>query len=269
MKETSLEKNKAPKLVFSKSPSFAKLWDACLYNFIYDIDLYVSDVKNLFNKNNISKDSKIIDVSAGTGFPAIELSKEGYNIDCMDAMDDEIIEFNKKAKKAKLNLKCKKLTWLNIPSVYKKNDYNLVFCRGNSFIYAAGGWNSLNKVSKQNSLDIYEKTLKIFYDLLKKDGVLYLDKFPDGETPSKVKIGEVKIANKKFDLIFYRAIKGDYREAAMLLRDESGKEKGLPNMTYPLSFAEIETMMKKIGFKNIRKIKLKSEKEFDILLADK
>ncbi|MBP7708043.1 class I SAM-dependent methyltransferase [Candidatus Pacearchaeota archaeon] len=262
-------KNESNTIIFSQKPSFAQLWDACIYHYAYDVPKYLADIKNLFLKNNISKNSKIIDVAAGTGFPALELEKEGYGVDCMDASDDEIEEFNKKADEANSKLKCKKARWLDIPQHYKNSSYNFIFCRGNSFIYAAGGWNALNKISKQDSLDKYEKTLKVFYNLLSDGGTLYLDKFPDNETPARVKIGKVIIANQKFDLIFYRALKANYREATMLLRDESGREEGLPNVTYPLSFREIESMMKKIGFKNIKKIKLKSEKEFDILLAQK
>jgi 2-polyprenyl-3-methyl-5-hydroxy-6-metoxy-1,4-benzoquinol methylase len=128
-------------LKFKKEPIFAELWDACVYNLLYNPKKYIKDILRIFKKNKITKKSKIIDVSAGTGFPALELTKKGYEIDCMDAMDDEIKVFTKKAKKKGLKTKCKKLTWLEIPQYYKKENYNLVFCRGNSFIYAAGGWN--------------------------------------------------------------------------------------------------------------------------------
>ena len=85
-------------LKFEKEPLFAELWDACLYNLLYDSNEYVKEIINLFEKNKIRKDSKIIDTSAGTGFPSIELTEKGYDIDCMDATDDEIEVFSRKAK---------------------------------------------------------------------------------------------------------------------------------------------------------------------------
>ena len=258
-------------LQFKKKPSFAQLWGACVYSFMYKIPNYLTDIKKIFSENNITKKSKILDSCAGVGFPAIELTKEGYNIDCMDASQDEISEFKKNARRQKVELNCKKLKWLEIPKSYKNSDYDFIFCRGNSFIYASGGWNKSNKVKRKESLMNYKKTLKIFYDLLKEDGVLYLDKFPDNEKPSKVKVDEVEIGNRKYDLIFYREMKKreGYRQAAMLLKDEKGKETGLPNVTSPLKFREIIRLMKEIGFKKIKKIKLASEEHFDILLAKK
>jgi glycine/sarcosine N-methyltransferase len=232
---------------------------------------YVSELKDLFDQTKITKQSHIIDVSAGTGFPALELIELGYNIDCMDAMDDEIAVFTKKAKKKGLKTRCKKLTWLEIPKHYKKEDYNLVFCRGNSFIYAAGGWNRAQGVDKKKSLEIYEKTLKVFYNLLEDGGTLYIDKFKDSEKPHKTKVGVVQIKDKKYDLIFYNEVnkKSKERYAAMLLRDENGVEKGLPNMTYLLDGKELIAMMKKVGFKKVKKITLESEGHFDVWLATK
>jgi len=232
---------------------------------------YVVELEDLFSTIDISKDSKIIDVSAGTGFPALELIESGYNIDCMDAMDDEIAVFMKKAKKKGLKTTCKKLTWLEIPSHYKKKNYDLVFCRGNSFIYAAGGWNKAQGIDQKKSLEIYEKTLQVFYDLLEDGATLYIDKFKDSEKPHKTKVGEVKIKGKKYDLIFYNEVnkKRHERYAAMLLRDENGVEKGLPNMTYLLTEKELLQMMKNVGFKNIKKVKLKTEGHFDVWIAKK
>jgi len=259
------------KLNFKKEPLFAELWDACLYNLLYDSQKYVKEIINLFKKNNITKKSKIIDVSAGTGFPALELTKKGYNVDCIDASSDEIKIFQKRAKRSGLRIRCKKLTWLKIPNHYKKKNYNFVFCRGNSFIYAAGGWNKSQKVNKKKSLEKYEKTLRVFCDLLEEGGILYIDKFKDSEKPHKTKVGEVEIKNQKYDLLFYNEVnkKAKERYAAMLMRDKKGREKGLPNITYLLTEKELEGMLKKVGFKKTKRIKLKSEKHFVVWLAYK
>jgi len=201
----------------------------------------------------------------------MELSEKGYNVECMDAMEDEIEEFSKKAIEKKLRIKCRKLVWLEIPNNYKKDFFDMAFCRGNSFIYAAGGWNKMNRIDSKSSIGLYEKTLKIFYDSLKFGGYLYIDKFKDSEIPSKVKVGNAIIEGKKFDLLFYTEInrKEGFRRASMLLRDENGKEEGLPNMTYILTLPELEKILRKVGFKEIKKLEIKSENHFDILLCRK
>jgi hypothetical protein len=272
MNKTNLKRERDAKtFIFTEKPSFAKLWDTCLYNLLYKVSDYIAEIEALFNKIGINKNSKLFDVSAGTGFLSLELAEKGYNVECMDAMDDEIVEFSKKAKEKKLKLKCKKAFWLEIPKNYPKNHFDLALCRGNSFIYAAGGWNKFNKVDSDKSIELYEKTLKIFYDSLKKGGYLYIDKFKDSEIPSKVNVGKAIIEGKKFDLLFYTEInrKKGFRRASMILRDENGKEGGLPNMTYILTLPELEKMLKNVGFKEVKKLEIKNETHFDILLCRK
>jgi hypothetical protein len=106
---------------------------------------------------------------------------------------------------------------------------------------------------------------------LEEGGTLYLDKFKDSEKPHKTKVGVVQIKDKKYDLIFYNEVnkKSKERYAAMLMRDENGKESGLPNVTYLLGEKEVEKLLKKVGFKQIKKIKLKSEGHFVVWLAKK
>ncbi len=267
-----MQNKKISKLfVFKKKPSFAKLWDTCLYNLLYDAQKYAEEIEQILTKLGMSKDSNFIDVSAGTGFMSMELAERGYKFDFMDATDDEIAEFSKKAKEKNLQIRCKKIKWLDIPKTYDKDSFDMVFCRGNSFIYAAGGWNKLNKIDYNKSIELYEKTLKIFYDLLKTGGWLYIDKFKDNETPGKASIGKAIISGRSYDLFFYSEIKKNekYRMASILLRDEHGNEKGLPNVTPILKLPKLISMLKKAGFKEVKKFNLKNEKHFDVILTKK
>jgi len=256
---------------FDKEPQYADLWDACLYNFLYDKKKYLSEVISLFKKIAISKKSLILDSSAGTGFIALYLRKKGYSVNCMDPMDDEISVFKRKAKKLGTSQQIKKIFWTNIPTTYKKNKFNFIFCRGNSFIYADGGWNEKQKINKKSALKSYKQTLQIFYNQLKVGGFLYIDKFPDNEISHKNLVGFIQIKNqKKEDLLFYtkRIPKKRSREAMMIRKKTNGKEEGIPNITFDLKEKELEEMMKKVGFK-VQKLKLKSEKHFVVWLAKK
>lgn len=256
---------------FDKKPSFAKLWDMCLYNLMYNISKYTSEIEKFMKRESINKKSKIIDLSAGSGFLSLELAEKGYSVQCMDASDDMLSEFKNKASEKGLDISCKKLKWSEIPRFYKKDSFDLAFCRGNSFIYAAGGWNEFKNVDSNVSLKAYEQTLKNFYDILKTGGVLYIDKFKDDEIPGKALVGKVIISGEAYDLLFYTEIKRQegFRRASMLLRDKNGKEEGLPNMTYILGLPDLINLLKKVGFKEIKKLNLKSETHFDVLVAKK
>ena len=252
---------------FDNEPSFAELWNVCLYNFLYDIDDYKKDIGELFSKIGISKESKILDVSAGGGFPAIDLIKDGYKIDCLDISGDEIKLFNQRADKLNLSIKCKKGAWLDIPKLFEQNTYDFIFCRGNSFIYAAGGWNEKIEIDKQKSLDSCLETLKIFHDTLKIGGYLYLDKFKDNEVAGKEKVCKIQIGEKgEENLIFQtqRLSEKDMRRAALILGEEKF-EKATYNLTEP----ETEELFEKAGFQENNKLDLSSEKHFVAWLAKK
>lgn len=256
-------------LRFDKDPEYADLWDACLYNFLYNPSKYTKEIINLFNELNISNKSKILDSSAGTGFISLHLRESGYEIECMDPMDDEIRVFKRKAKKLKVNPQINKISWSDIPRVYKNKKFDFIFCRGNSFIYAGGGWNKRQKVNEERSISAYKKTLQIFYNRLEDGGYLYLDKFPDNELSHNDVVCHLKIKGKDTEeLLFYtkKIPEKRYREAMAIRRKSNGSESGVPNMTFDLKEKETEKMMREIGFK-VKKLKLNSEKHFVAWLA--
>lgn len=256
---------------FDKDPEFAELWDACIFRLLYDTDKYTEDLINLFKDLGINKDSNIIDVASGGGFPSLKLAQKGFNVICTDGSDDEIDLFNDKAKKLELNIVSKKVMWSDLDKKFPENSFDFILCRGNSFIYAAGGWNEEIEIDKGKSLAEYKKTLDIFYKILKPGGYLYVDKFKDSETDHREKVGEIQINDSDpEDLVFWthRIIDRDIRKASML-RIKDRIEDGIPNVTYDLKFNELEKMIKDVGFSGIDFIDIPSEKHFDILIARK
>lgn len=258
-------------LYFKNKPTFAELWDACLYNLLYNEKEYTEEILSLFNSLDLNTRSKMIDTSAGTGFIALHLRQKGFDIDCMDLMQDEIDVFQEKAKEMNVDNSISKLAWLDMFNFFEKESYDFVFCRGNSFVFAPGGWNETQEVDQKRCLEEYKKTLKIFYDAMKPGAYLYLDKFKDGEIPHRDTVANVKIEGEEpKDLVFYTEIKSDIKErsAAMLLVDENGNEQGLPNQMYLLESHEVESMLKEVGF-TFNKINFKSDQMFDIWLCQK
>lgn len=256
---------------FDQEPTFAELWDKCVYGFLYNIDEYTSDLEKLFVKLGVEKQSHIIDVSAGSGFPSLDLVKSGYSIKCTDGFSDQVDLFNKKSKSLGLQSRCINVSWENLERTFQKNTFDFLFCRGNSFIYAGGGWNEMIEIKQDKSLANYRQTLSIFYDLIKPNGWIYIDKFKDSETSHQEKVCEIKVGNNSNeDLIFWtqRFPEKRIRQASMIRKSES-EERGIPNITYDLSVPELEKMFVEVGFRNVRKIELGSEKHFDVWIAQK
>ncbi len=257
------------KIKFDSEPEFADLWDACVHNLLYDRQKYVGEILSLFGERGIDNSSRILDSCAGTGFISLYLRENEFNVDCMDLMEDQIRVFKKRAKALGVSDDVEKRSWAEIPERYARENYDFVFCRGNSFIYAGGGWNRDQKVERD--LGAFAETLKNFYDVLKVGGFLYIDKYPDGERPHKDVVAKVRINEKEEDLIFYtnRVSEKGFREASMLLRDGEGRERGVMNRTYDLKEEELERMVRSVGFRKIERLSLESEKNFVVWLAQK
>ena len=258
-------------LQFSSEPEFAELWDFCVHNLLYNKDTYVREVIDLFNSINISDKSRILDTCAGTGFISLYLREKGFDVDCADLMLDEIKVFQKRARLLGVDDSIEQLSWKNIPQKYTPSRYDLLFCRGNSFIYADGGWNKDQVVNRESSLDSYKETLRIFYKILKDGGYLYIDKFPDNEMNSNKIVAKIRVGNNEEDLIFYteRFPEKRLRKASMIRKNKHGKEIVVPNITYDLSESELEKMLSEVGFRKIQRIRLDSEKHFVTWLAQK
>lgn len=259
-------------LDIESEPAFPELWKLCEYKLLYDPDAYVNDVKNLFVKIGITKDSSVLDTCVGPGFFVTELLKDGFQIKTADKNSNMIVPFQNSLRELGIDHATTISSWLDLPKHFKKDSFDLLFNRGNSFIYAAGGWNEMVAVDRDESLAKFRETLKVYYDLLKPGGYLYIDKFRDSEIPDRKVVArlDIKDSQEQKDIVFYveRKPEANVRFAQMLLRDEHGEEKGLPNVAYDLSEDEMENLLKEVGFK-IQKPFIKSERHFVVWLAQK
>jgi cysteine desulfurase/selenocysteine lyase len=253
-------------------PAFPELWKLNEYKLLYDPKEYVADMETLFGKIGVTKDSKILDTCVGPGFFSTELLKAGYDLSTADKNPNMIVPFQNTLKEMGIEHTTTISSWLDLDKHFEKESFDMLLNRGNSFIYAAGGWNQMAEITRENAIDLMKKTLKVYYDLLKPGGHLYIDKFRDSEIPDKKVAARLDIDNTKEqkDLVFYveRKPERNVRFAQMLLREKSGVEKGLPNVAYDLSSDEMESMLKEVGFK-VEKPIIKSERHFTVWLAQK
>jgi SAM-dependent methyltransferase len=256
---------------FDVEPEYAYLWDRCVYELLYDPEKYVKELSDLLNQHGVDKVSNILDTSAGSGFPALDMCESGYkNMVCVDGSDDQISLFNEKAETKGLDIRSQKCSWEDLPQHFDAEQFKALICKG-SIWYAGGGWNKEAVPDRESSLKALRETLSIFYSLLSHGGVLYLDKFKDDEIDHKDAVGTFEVQGKKKELIFYTHREKDLniRRAKMLIKDlETGVEEGLPNVTYDLKAEELEDALVEVGFTVIRP-ELSEEKFFSTWLAVK
>lgn len=257
---------------FDTEPSFAQLWEMCVYNLLYNEKEYANDVEGLFKTLNITKNSRIVDVASGSGFPALALAERGYSIDAFDGFKDQAELYNTRAAERGVDTTCQQVLWQDLPNTAEAERYDLAFCRGNSFIYALGGWNELAEIDGATALLEYTRTAKIFYDLIKPGGHLYIDKFKDTEVSHKDKVAEIQVADgESEDLVFWteRFPEQKIRRASMLRITSDGTETGTPNISYDLTIPELKSVLLQAGFTSVEEISIPSETTFTVLLAHK
>ena len=256
-----------------KEPNVSELWKLTEYKLLYNAEEYVNEMEELFKSLGLSKNSDYLDTCVGPGFFCTELLERGYNLKTADKNQYMIEPFLETLKEKGIEHEVTLSSWLDLPKHFKKNSFDMLFNRGNTLIYADGGWNERKIPDKKKTLRALKKTLQIYYNLLKKGGYLYVDKYRDSEIPAKKVVAKLNIKSTKQekDIIFHvkRKPEKNIRYAQGLLRDKNGKETGLPNMAYDLTEDEMEDLLKQVGFSSIKKLNLRNEKHFVVWLAKK
>lgn len=257
----------AKETYFDHFPSFAELWGVAVRTLYSESD-FGNELISFLKVNNLTENSKMADVAAGEGFPALYMRKKGFAIDCFDLSDDQIALFRKNALRDNVDSQITKASWLELPRKTKKS-YDFIMCRGNSFIYASGGWNS-KRYNKREALHPYKNTLQIFYQRLSAGGLLFIDKFKDNEVDHQTTLCPINVLGESYNLVFQTKLDFNKKEryATLFLSDGKRKKDSYPNLTYALSEDELMKLAKEIGF-SIEKVYLKSEKNFDIFLLRK
>lgn len=250
-----------------------ELWDIALYFFYDNRKAFVDELSSLWRKNKVKT---IIDCSYTVGFPCIDLKKKGFDMHCAGFHTGMIKRLKKNSKKQKVAIPFTKSKWQELALKLNKQ-FDCVMCRGNSFIYI----NSLGKKSLKT--DGIRKdmvlALKNFYNLTKEGGYFYIDlpeeaeysngniffnrfdkKRINGEDLSL--IWDVKhLSKKKIRKVDAQIFHWD--ENKIISRD---KETLYAPMLYPKELLEL---MREVGFKNIKPLKLKSEANYTAFIAQR
>jgi cysteine desulfurase/selenocysteine lyase len=268
------DKGALPEIDTDSDPNFPELWKLCEYNLLYNSEEYVNEMEELFRNLGLSKRSQYLDTCVGPGFFSTELLERGYNLATADKDEKMIKPFLESLKEKGIKHTVTMSDWLSLPKHFKKESVDMMFNRGNTFIYAAGGWNNDPvELDKKKAFKLFKKTLEVYYSLLKKGGYLYIDKFRDSEIPAEKVVAKLNIKSTKEvkEVIFSveRKPNEGIRHARMLLRDKNNKESGTRYVALDLTENELEDLLKETGFSEIKKLNLNNEKQFVSYLAKK
>lgn len=113
------------------TPDVGTIWDLCIAT-EYDRDELVQGLAAWLG---LTADLQVLDCACGSGFPALDLHRLGYDVTCTDASGPMLERFKINARAADVDLSPIRLRWEELGSVYDQR-FDVVLCRGCSFLYA-------------------------------------------------------------------------------------------------------------------------------------
>jgi SAM-dependent methyltransferase len=239
----------------------AKLWQICL-DFEYDQALLVSSLAQWIDG---AGGNAILDAACGTGFPALDLLRLGYQITCSDGSETMLREFRLNAKNAGLTVKPHHILWQDLAKHFT-DQFDIIFCRGSSLIYA-GTWEGGVSANKAAICE----ALQNFHTCLRKNGILYVD------TTSEHNLTNIKMEHRQY---YEKVVRG--QKATISESVETDKVRNIrtwqvqakvdncvyefERKSYFLPHEELLGMLREIGFKEVTRCNLVGE-HYTIFIA--
>jgi SAM-dependent methyltransferase len=147
------------------SPDIATLWELCL-GFEFE-PLSLAD--DLARWLGAPAGQRILDCACGTGFPAIELARRGYDITCSDGSALMLGYFKRRADYEAVSVQASQVRWEELTE-YFETPFDVVMCRGCALPYA-GTWDDDAPPDRQALID----SVRQFTGCLRPGGRLYVD----------------------------------------------------------------------------------------------
>jgi SAM-dependent methyltransferase len=175
-------------------PDLGTVWDLCLST-EYDHDQLV---RGLVEWLGPPDGLRVLDCACGSGFPALDLHRLGYDLSCTDASPLMLERFRRKAQAAAILLEPQQISWEELDLMYTAQ-FDVVLCRGCSLIYA-GTWDS----DSDPDILALECSVKSLVHCLRPGGRLYVDTTQEDdlhdEAPQWTKHAPLTIDGRRVEL---------------------------------------------------------------------
>ncbi len=249
--------------------SLPEVWDFCLEK-IYDKPEYVEGFIEFMKSFGISEKSLTLDAGCGSGFPSIDLIEKGYRIIGIDKSSEMVRQVQLNARKRGTSIEAYHVMW---NSLSKRFDpiFDLVYCRGNSLVYAAS-WEQ-NWIVPSRSLEEISAAIKNFYEVLKPGGILYVDITNRNENLHEENIGTVNTMEGPVGITW--KIEHDYKNkirtwTIALNFLDSGIKRVYPSYSYYLDHRDLVSFFREAGFRKVDEdYPVKGEKNYNVYVGHK
>ncbi len=141
------------------------LWEFCAYFEWRDRGVTVDGICRWLGE----PDGRLLDCACGSGFPAIELARRGYDVTCSDGSEAMLGHFRRNAARAGVRMPVSRVRWEDLARHHGRA-FDVVMCRGASFPYA-GTWDADSPPSRAT----LAASVRQFVACLRPGGRLYLD----------------------------------------------------------------------------------------------
>jgi SAM-dependent methyltransferase len=142
------------------------LWEFCAYFEWHDRASTVDGIRQWLGAPD---GQRILDCACGSGFPALELTRLGYDVTCSDGSEAMIEHFRRNALREGVDVPVSQLRWEELGE-HHGSSFDVVLCRGAAFPYA-GTWDADSAPDRR----LLSVSLRQFVACLRPGGRLYLD----------------------------------------------------------------------------------------------
>jgi SAM-dependent methyltransferase len=212
-----------------------------------------------------------LDVCGGTGFPVLELKKQGWDVTYADGSPEMLTHFSQVVVQAGLDIPCYLSDWEALSKNISQK-FDLVMCRGNSLLYI-DSWGNYD-ISEDTGAHI-KLALQEFYKMLKEGGILYIDMYSkeNGQIDNAticVTYDDRVIDGQKIGFAHEISLDDETRiriwKPVVIIEDQSYE---FILQSYYLKHEELVSLLAEIGFRNIEETSIAGESFYTVYTAFK
>ncbi|MBM7624728.1 class I SAM-dependent DNA methyltransferase [Sporohalobacter salinus] len=205
----------------------------------YDNIFQTKNNKVEFLVDNVKDKGQILDVATGTGNYAIALGKKGYSVRGLDLSKAMINQALNKIKDKELDVKFKVEDMKNLTNIYKQQNFNLIYCIGNSLVHLE---------NEQEIKDVLNQA----YSLLKNKGKLIIQivNYDRILTKNITSLPTINNEEKQVKLVRNYALEDEKVNFKTKLITPQGQFENSV-LLYPLKSGQLREMLNAIGFAEV------------------